>query len=356
MERYPYRPIRGAAARLWLEALEDRSLLAVAAFAINLYADSAGAPGEPIDDGTLEVGESFFLEITAQEFDPRLSGLRAVALDIAWDPAALQAIDSPFAPSAVITPLLPAFQSGTLDAASGTIDNLAGAAFLASNEGRAIGDAGPEWFALLHFRAVAAASGSPITLSEGKSNIVAVPTATFAAEQFDFARPLITVVEPAAAAAETAVQYYQGTHGSPDVPLSVEALEPGRGFYVEISAPPSAAPDAMKSAADGVLASLPGYRHSGWFLITTIQVQSPGGAVELPLAARPIDALASLPAAATRLGLTYLPAPAIDAVFAAAGELEFPDDAALDDGWMQALASGLACAEVKDAPDPFTTH
>lgn len=380
MERHRYRPRRPAPARLRLEALEERSLLAVAAFGVNFYADVEGTPGEPIDGATVEVGESFFADITAQEFDPRLSGLRGVALDIAWDPAVLEEIDNPFSPGSVITPLLPAFQSGTLNAAAGTIDNLAGAASLASGQGRAIGDAGPERFALLHFRALTASAGSAITLAEGKSSIVSVPTATFTAEQFDFAHPAITVVEPVETAAETSVQFYQGSPAAPALPVSDAAIDPSQGFYVEIAMavsralPPTsplasaavatgtgdeseaaAAKGVIQTAAERVISSLPLDPGAGEFVISTLEIQTSAGVVDLPLVVSPIKELPLIPASTLRLGLAYLPCAAADAVFGAAGDELTPAAATLDDSFVQALASGLAFADTKDARDPFAT-
>jgi hypothetical protein len=358
MERHASRHCRGAAARVRLERLEDRALPAVAAFGVNLFRDAAGAPGEPIADGTLEVGESFFVEITAQEFDPRFAGLRGVALDIAWNPAALEQLDNPFEPGAVITPLLPVFQTGTLDAAAGTIDNLAGAALLATDAGQAIGEAGPERFALLHFRALAPIVDSPISLAEGKSNIVSVPTATFVAEQFDFARPLVTVVEPAAVATEPAVAFYQGEADAPAVVVTPDALHTDQSFYVEIvAADGGSTSGALHTAAESVIASLALDPSGGELLISTIEIQSTAGRLELPLATASMQETALLPAGTTRVGLTYLPHKAADEVFGAAdGDESVPEASALDDTLMQALASALAFAQSQETEDPFQVH
>jgi len=45
-------------ARLRLEALEERSLLTLGAFSVNLYQDAGGGPGALITDDTVQVGEA----------------------------------------------------------------------------------------------------------------------------------------------------------------------------------------------------------------------------------------------------------------------------------------------------------
>src|SRR5688572_18549188 len=80
--------------RLQLERLEDRSLMAVAAFSVNLYEDVNGAPGELISSDTVAPGQQFFLEILATEHDPLVTGLQGVALDIAWNPQAIEIVDA----------------------------------------------------------------------------------------------------------------------------------------------------------------------------------------------------------------------------------------------------------------------
>ncbi len=180
--------------RLRLEALEARLPLAAAAFTVELYEDLGGVPGNLIVGDTVEVGDSFFLEIKAQEFDLASYGLRGVALDIAWDPSVIREIDEPFDPRKLVTSQLPASRSGTLDNAAGTIDNLAGACFLAGHVGWPIGNLGPERFALLRFRALSEAEGSLFSMREGRSSITQVPVSSLNAEHLYFEPQTITVV------------------------------------------------------------------------------------------------------------------------------------------------------------------
>lgn len=192
-------------ARLTIERLEDRSLLAVAAFMVNLYHDAGGFPGELIVDDTVSVGESFFVEIMAREYDPLAAGLRGVALDIAWDPDVLAVIDEPFDPSKIVTPDLPVFVSGTLNRQSGRILDLGGSAFLSSNVGRAIGNLAPDRFALLNFRALQPAENSPLKMKQGQSRIVTVPTQTLRTAALYFEPQTITVLPSVTGAEESIV-------------------------------------------------------------------------------------------------------------------------------------------------------
>lgn len=193
------RPSRRTVSRfLACEALENRCLLTIAAFTINLYEDTGTGPGELIADDVVQAGERFYVEILAREYDPLAAGLRGVALDIAWDPAVFQEIDAAFEPadptSQLVTADFPLFRAGELDNHAGTIENLAGAAFLSSGDGRAIGNAKAERFSLLHFQALQPAENSPLSMRQGLSSIVTVPV--FGLEDADlyFEQPTITVM------------------------------------------------------------------------------------------------------------------------------------------------------------------
>jgi hypothetical protein len=178
---------------LAVERLEDRSLLAVAAFTIELREDNGGVPGDIIAAADIAAGDCFYVEIRAQEFHPLYKGLHGVALNIAWDPSVLEEIDAGFDLAQILTENLPLFRGGTLDNAAGTIDNLSGSAFHASGIGRAIGDGTPERFALLHFRAETATAATSIRMSEGASSIVTQPAATFASSQLSFETQTLSI-------------------------------------------------------------------------------------------------------------------------------------------------------------------
>jgi len=154
---------------LQFERLEPRTMVASTTIAVNLL-------DVPYD--TVEVGQSFYVEITAKESHPLAAGLGGVALDIDWDPQVLNEISEPFDPRdpdlLLVTSDFPIFRNGTLDNEAGEIRNLAGAAFLASGIGRAIGAVHPERFALLEFHAKRTGT-TVIEIGEGRSGIVPVP-------------------------------------------------------------------------------------------------------------------------------------------------------------------------------------
>jgi hypothetical protein len=210
---------------LRFEQLEDRSLLAVASFAFNLYHDDGGSPGLPLEDDTLEVGQEFFVQIVAREHHPGFSGLGAVFLDIAWDADVLDVVE-PFDPRDAVTPNLPLFVGGRLLQQDtnirpfvvdsqirqnvGTIDGLGGLAFEASGVGRPIGSDGddrfvkPQFlgysttddhFAWLHFRAERAGEAL-LTMRQGGLRIAPLPVASLSSRHLHFEPQIVTVVEP----------------------------------------------------------------------------------------------------------------------------------------------------------------
>jgi hypothetical protein len=242
-----------AVRRLRLEPLEHRLLLAIAAFNVNLYEDLGGSPGNLIAGDTVQVGDPFFVEITARELDPRCAGLRGVSLDIAWDPHVLTEIDTPFDPSELITRDLPLFNQGTLDTEAGTIDNLSGAAFLSSDVGRAIGNLAPERFALLHFQALQPADASAFSVAQGRSRIVTVPVATLANSQIDFETQTITVVATGATVEVEAGMGATQVAVEPSIPSSTNTVAIGndaldKARLSELQSPADAVPSAASTA------------------------------------------------------------------------------------------------------------
>jgi hypothetical protein len=162
-----------------------------AAFKFNLYRDNAGQPGALIETDAVKAGESFFAEIVVWDSDRRDQGLAGIGLNIYWDPNILTEIDTPFSPAKVVTQNLPMMQTGSLDAAAGTITDLGGSAFVGA--GRYIGGQGmAERFCLLHFKALVAGQ-SNIDLGIGASQIVTHPTRTLRRNQIWFDSKLVTV-------------------------------------------------------------------------------------------------------------------------------------------------------------------
>jgi hypothetical protein len=203
---------------LRFEALEDRTLCAVAAFEVNLFEDAGGSPGERISVDQVAVG-TFFVEITARELDPMLSGLGGVSLDIRWDPSVFREVDAEFAPadpnSPLVTPAFPIRRRGTLDNVAGAIDNLSGAVFLSTGEGRPIGDLAPERFSLLKFAALRPTESSTFSVRQGRSGIATVPVTSLGKKQIDLPSLRISVVGPAPDGEAAAVMLSDGTGEEP---------------------------------------------------------------------------------------------------------------------------------------------
>ena len=183
--------------RLRVEQLEDRRLLAQYAFAINLYADDGGSPGELIPDDRIQAGDAFFVEITAEDLRTEPLGLEGLGLRIQWDPQVLEEIDSLFDPSAsgsaIVTAKFPLFRGGWLDNQAGCIDLLHGMAFSSLGAGQVIGLDGPERFALLHFRAEQTAQDSPITLRP--RGVGFLPMREYTNEDLTFEHQTVSVLE-----------------------------------------------------------------------------------------------------------------------------------------------------------------
>jgi hypothetical protein len=253
--------------RLRLERLEDRSLLAVASFAVNLYHDDGGVPGAPLADDTVEVGQSFFAQIVAREHDPGVSGLAGISLDIAWDADVLNVVE-PFDPTKAVTPNLPLFVDGRLYQNEppslpflldnrirqnvGHIDGLGGSAFPASGVGQPIGSDGDDrfvkpyllglsttddHFAWLHFRAEQAGE-AVLTMRQGGLRIATMPVLSLSGNQLHFETQIVTVVEPSVPAKTAEPAALPANDPTVDVPPMLELPD----TRVDVSIAP--APDA----------------------------------------------------------------------------------------------------------------
>ncbi len=214
------------ASRLRFERLEDRSLLAVAAFYIHLFDDDGGAPGLPLANDTVEAGQTFFAQIVARENHPGFSGLASVFIDIAWDADVLDIVE-PFDPARAVTPNLPLHVQGHLQQEGSTgpaflledgirqnvghIAGLGGMTAVASGVGKPIGSDGDDrfvkpafhglattddHFAWLHFRAEQAGQAL-LTMKQNALRIAPLPVASLTSEHLYFERQIVTVVEPA---------------------------------------------------------------------------------------------------------------------------------------------------------------
>ena len=190
-------PARPAGRRWRFEALEDRRLLAAQYdFAVNLYADAGGVPGELLAGDTVQAGESFFVEITAEDLRPGGLGLRSMGLHVGWDPQVLREIDEPFDPrdpadhaDDLVVPVGASRRAGQRSRPDQVLDRRA----FASGAGRAIG-AAARTVCLLHFRALQAAEYTPLFLEQPSGAIGFIPMKRpFSLDELVFESQLITV-------------------------------------------------------------------------------------------------------------------------------------------------------------------
>ena len=171
---------------------------------MSLYQDAGGVPGSQITNDTVTAGSSFFVKITAQDLRATPQGIGGLSVNLAWNPRVLQEIDSPFNPTSATSSLvssdLPLYRSGQLNNTAGTIEDLGGVAFPASNEGTAIGINGPQTFSLLHFQALATTGSSTFSLAIGSSGLGIVNGSVDPSGGVSI-QPLTVTVSPAPAAA-----------------------------------------------------------------------------------------------------------------------------------------------------------
>lgn len=151
---------------------------------MELLANNGGVPGAPISGNSVVAGQEFFVRISAKDERNVPKGLIGLALDIDWNAAIFDEVDSPFNPATagrIVTGAFPLLRGGSLDTASGFIDELRGASLPSGGNGTAIGVGTFTEFALLRFRAKAASAASPFVItvgSNGYSTADGAPPAT----------------------------------------------------------------------------------------------------------------------------------------------------------------------------------
>lgn len=380
---------RRARARLQFEALDERAMLAVAGFEFHLYADAGGAPGEPIAADAVPVGDRFFVEITAQDLRTDAAGLaghapgiRGLALDVSWDPDVLEVVADPFDPAAgIVTERFPLFRGGTLDNEAGRIDELQGAMSHASASGQTIGGLGPERFALLEFRALAAVESTALSMNLGAGQISLFPSVPLVrGSDFAFETQSIAVVEPSdtggaaqvtgAAQQQVDVNIYQGPAAEAARRIDASALDINRSFSVDVILPPARQERASDRGAPGHVdvAALEPFASgrvtpaAGELLLTRLVTDVQGVAVDLPLAIGPLDETTFAVATTRRFTISYQPPPGVataaDAALAAASsdELSTAAGRSPDRALLQAIASSLASTLAEEEADDPTRN
>jgi hypothetical protein len=191
--------------RLTIESLETRQVMApLLGIQVNLYEDAGGVPGALITDDTVDVGATFFVEITAQDVRHRPKGIGGLGLNIQWDPAAFR-VAQPFDPldpaTSVVTDKLPLFRSGTLNDDEGRITDLGGSRLRSAAAGQTIGLTRPEQFSLIRFEALSAVDRARLWVNIGRSGIGMQYRGRLQSSDILIERQRITVAAPSASEA-----------------------------------------------------------------------------------------------------------------------------------------------------------
>jgi len=146
--------------------------------------DNNGVPGEIISDYTVNVGESFFINITARDTrGASAQGLRSMGIHIGWNPKYLEYADSDINNNSyiagykngtfncdVMTCNFPMYRSGKLNITQGVIYNLGGGSSKFFKAGRPVSLKGePEHLSLLRFNALRAVDNTIIVIQASGS-------------------------------------------------------------------------------------------------------------------------------------------------------------------------------------------
>lgn len=139
---------------------------------MELLASNGGVPGSPIAGDSVANGQEFFVRISARDERNTPAGLIGLSLDVDWNSAIFDEVDSPFSPTTagqIVTSAFPLLRGGSLDNTTGFIDELRGASLPSGGSGSAIGVGAFGQFALLKFRAKAASAASPFVVTVGSN-------------------------------------------------------------------------------------------------------------------------------------------------------------------------------------------
>ncbi len=163
--------------KLSLQSLEQRHLLAAAAFSLQLFESTDDGPGQPIAANSVQVGEEFYVELSGIEFDSMRRGIGDFAMNLRWNPNDIALVEEDFDVNQIFTSNLPLYRGGTYDQSEGRIRDLRASQFEAMGAGRPVGDGEREAIALLHFIAIGESEETEISIWEGASGIYPVPYA-----------------------------------------------------------------------------------------------------------------------------------------------------------------------------------
>lgn len=178
---------------LKFESLETRRLLFFAEFNFNLYEDAGGTPGAAIENSVVVQGDTFFLEVVAEDTLQNPLGLHGISLDIKWNRNAFVLADE-FDASEIVTDKLPFMQLGNYEPEVGRINDLTGSLGIGLETRTLLGLDGPERFALIRLEAVDTVEEAEFSMRGGMDGIAFFPPIWDKPSDFYFERESISVI------------------------------------------------------------------------------------------------------------------------------------------------------------------
>lgn len=265
---------------------------------MEFLANNGGVPGAPIAGNTVAAGQEFFVRISAKDERNVPQGLIGLALDIDWNAAIFDEVDSPFDPATlgrIVTSAFPLLRGGSLDTVSGFIDELRGASLPGAGTGSAIGIGTFTEFALLRFRAKAASAASPFVITVGSNGYstadgappASVPVTITPASVTVTAGGVLSIVDNSGATGDARVQF--------TTPLSQFRPSATDSTLVRPAYPDTAHYfDVTNTGASSVT-------------LSEFQFNAPNVTISPPLTPAPGDDIVVGPGQTQRFHLTYAP-------------------------------------------------
>lgn len=265
---------------------------------MELLANNGGVPGAPIAGNSVAAGQEFFVRISARDERNVPQGLIGLALDIDWNAAIFDEVDSPFNPATlgrIVTSSFPLARGGALDSLTGFIDELRGASLPSGGSGSAIGVGAFSEFALLRFRAKTASAASPFVVTVGSNGYAtadgatpaAVPVTITPASVTVTAGGVLSIVDNSGATGDSRVQFTtplsEFRNGATDSTL-VRPAYPDTDHYFDVT-------------------------NTGTSTVTLAEFQfnAPNVTISPPLTPAPGDDIVVGPGQTQRFHLTYAP-------------------------------------------------
>lgn len=265
---------------------------------MELLSSNAGVPGTPISGDSVANGQEFFLRISARDERNVPQGLIGLSLDVDWNSAIFDEVDSPFDPATagrIVTSSFPLLRGGSVNNTTGFIDELRGASLPSGGSGSAIGVGSFTQFAILKFRAKAVSAASPFVVTVGSNGYSTADAASPATVPVTITPKSITVtaggalsiVDNSGTATDARVQFTtnvsQFRTGGTDSTM-VRPARPDTTHYIDVT----------NTGASSIT-------------LTEMQINAPNVTISPPLGPGAGDDIVVGPGQTRRFNLTYAP-------------------------------------------------